>query len=339
MGARAVGPRVGEQKPLGKSPLRGNPSPESTYLPTSCLVVAAFSPTPFPFVSRAFRRRRPVPCFFFFLVRPRCLRLSLVSGPGCSALRALSSRLCFLPGRWLLPRGCCPPPPPLCLAVFVAAAWCSVFFFFPLVVRPRCLRLSLVSGPGCSGPRRCVLFALLASRFSALRALSPLLCFSPGRWLFSGGCCPPPPPPFVSRGFRRRRSVLCAPCCAVLCVPGCGAAPHCGALCRPVLCCCLLCCLVALVVAPLLVVPRPVVLPVALGPCALRRCVLRCSPALCALCCVCFVVACWCAMLLAAVRCAVCPGVLCCALPVLPALCGAVLRCAGALALCCSCGA
>ena len=38
MGARAVGPWVGEQKPLGKSPLRGNPSPESTYLPTSVLL-------------------------------------------------------------------------------------------------------------------------------------------------------------------------------------------------------------------------------------------------------------------------------------------------------------
>ena len=35
----------------------------------------------------------------------------------------------------------------------------------------------------------------------------------------------------------------------------------------------------------------------------------------------------------------VCPWVLCCAFPVLLALCGAVLRCAGALALCCSCGA
>ena len=33
-GARAVGPLVGEQKPLGKTPQRGNPSPESTYLPT-----------------------------------------------------------------------------------------------------------------------------------------------------------------------------------------------------------------------------------------------------------------------------------------------------------------
>ena len=35
VGARAVGRWVGEQKPLGKTPLRGNPSPESTYLPTS----------------------------------------------------------------------------------------------------------------------------------------------------------------------------------------------------------------------------------------------------------------------------------------------------------------
>ena len=34
VGAREVGPWVGEQKPLGKSSLRGNPSPESTYLPT-----------------------------------------------------------------------------------------------------------------------------------------------------------------------------------------------------------------------------------------------------------------------------------------------------------------
>ena len=38
VGAREVGPWVGEQKPLGKSLLRGNPSPESTYLPTSPLM-------------------------------------------------------------------------------------------------------------------------------------------------------------------------------------------------------------------------------------------------------------------------------------------------------------
>ena len=35
VGACAVGPWVGEQKPLGKTSQRGNPSPESTYLPTT----------------------------------------------------------------------------------------------------------------------------------------------------------------------------------------------------------------------------------------------------------------------------------------------------------------
>ena len=35
VGARAVGLWLGEQKPLGKTPLQRNPSPEMTYLPTS----------------------------------------------------------------------------------------------------------------------------------------------------------------------------------------------------------------------------------------------------------------------------------------------------------------
>ena len=142
-------------------------------------------------------------------------------------------------------------------------------------------------------------------------------------------------PPFLSRGFRRCRSVLCAVCCVVLCVPGCGAAPRCCALCPPVLCCPVLCCARWV---PLLVAPCPLALPVALAPCALRRCILRCFPALCALCCVCFVVARWCVLLFVALLCAVWVG-LCCAFPVLSALCGAVLRRAGALALCSSCGA
>ena len=34
VGPREVGPWVGEQKPLGKTPLGGNRSPEMTYLPT-----------------------------------------------------------------------------------------------------------------------------------------------------------------------------------------------------------------------------------------------------------------------------------------------------------------
>ena len=35
MGTHANGQWVGEQKSLGKTPMRGNPSPEMTYLPTS----------------------------------------------------------------------------------------------------------------------------------------------------------------------------------------------------------------------------------------------------------------------------------------------------------------
>ena len=279
---------------------------------------------------------RPLPCcvwrfsspplgargFFFLLPFFSCA--SVVSGflwfpaPGAAGLGAVCCLFCWPPASRLSVRtrlvcvsrlavGCSlvvAPPPPPCVSRFLSLPIGAPFFFPFFVVRPRCLWLSLVSGPGCAGPWRRVLFALLASRFSALRALSPLLCFPPGRLLLPGGCCPPPP--FVSRGFCRRRSVLCAVCCAVLCFPGCGAAPRCCALCRPVLCCCVLCCFVALVLVPLRVVPCPVVLPVALGPCALWRCVLRCSPALCALCCVCFVVACWCALLFAAVCCAVC---------------------------------
>ena len=34
VGGRAVGPCVGEERSLGMTPLRGNPSPEKTYLPT-----------------------------------------------------------------------------------------------------------------------------------------------------------------------------------------------------------------------------------------------------------------------------------------------------------------
>ena len=306
--------------------LLGSPCTLASFVsPARPLAAASWLPRPPPpsFCVSLFLSR-PLGALFFFLPFPFCA--PVVSGflwfpaPGAAGLGAVCRLFYWSPASRLSVRsrlvcvshlavGCslvvAAAPPPLCVSRFSSLPLGASFFFL-LVVRPCCLWLSLVSGPGCPGPQRCVLFALLASRLSAPRALSPLLSFSPGRWLFYGGCCPAPPPPLVSRGFRRRRSVLCAVCCALLCVPGCGAAPRCGALCRPVLCCCVLCCFAALVVVPLLVVPRPVVLPVALGPCALRRCVLRCSLALCAPCCVCFVVACWCALLFAAVCCAVC---------------------------------
>ena len=250
--------------PASRLAVRSRPFCVSRLAVGCSLVIAA--PPPLPFRVSQFSSLPLRALFFSFsssCVRPRCLWLSLVSGPGCPgpwrrvlfvlwasrcrALRALSPRLCAPPCGWLLPGGCCPPPPPLLwLALFVAAARCSVLFF-SCVVCPRGLWLSLVSGPRCPRPRRCALFALLASRFSALRALSPHSCFPPGRWLLPGGCAPPPPPPFVSRGFCRCSSVLCAAWCAVLCAPRCGAAPRCCAFCRPVLCCCVLCCFVACV--------------------------------------------------------------------------------------------
>ena len=137
---------------------------------------------------------------------------------------------------WFLP----PPPPFLCLGVFVAPAWCLgvVFFFFffsspSSPVRPRCLRLSLVSGPGCPGPRRCALFALLAFRLGSPCAcpsfvLSAWLVLAPRPFLA------PPPPPFCLAVFVAAAR-CCVPCAALCC------ASFAAVLCRVVLVgCCLL---------------------------------------------------------------------------------------------------
>ena len=146
----------------------------------------------------------------------------------------------------------------LCLAVFVASALGPPSFFFLLLFAcPCCLWLSLGLGPGCPGPWRCVLFDLLAFRFSALRALSPLCVSRP-----AVGCSPvvAAPSPFVSRGFRCCCSVLCffcflfsllvggprpllppprcvsgALCCLVL--PRCASLPRCVPCCGASHCC------------------------------------------------------------------------------------------------------
>ena len=248
------------------------------------------------------------------------------SASRCLALRALVPRLCLPLGRWLLFGGFSPPPLPfLCLAVFVAPAWCLgvfffFFFFFPFF--PCAPPLSpAFSGFGPRVPWASALCVVCSVGLPPLG--SPCACpsFVLSAWLVVAPRWLLPPPPFLSRGFRGCRSVLCAVCCVVLCLLGCGAAPRCCALCPPVLCCPVMCCARWV---PVLVAPCPPALPVALGPCALRRCVLRCSPVLC--------VFCRGAVVRAVVRCSalccVCPGVLCCAFPVLSALCGAVLRCA-----------
>ena len=352
--------------------------------------------------------------FFSSSSRPPCLWLSVFSGPGCPGpwrwfvfvvlgslcpvfvffcpppLGSSCAVACFVSPGWLLvfPESLLPPPPsPSVFRGFSSFPLGALVFFSSLFVRPRCLRLSLVSGPGCPGPWRCVLFVFLGlplpgSRCAFASFVSPAWPLAALWWLLP----PPPPPPllclavfvapagclgvfFSSSSVRPRLGLplLGSPCAfpsfvlsarslaapwwllpplcvsrfsslplgAVWRVLCCAVSPWvrcCAALLRVVspgvvLSCAVLLCCARLV--PLVVAPCPLALPVALGPCALRRCVLRCSLALCALCCLCFVVARWCVLLVAALLCAVCvPG--CCAVrslssPLCAVLCFAVL--------------
>ena len=223
----------------------------------------------------------------------------------CSVLRLFSLLLCS----WLLAwrssvvlAVCCPPP----FRCARGALCCLVL--------PRCAALP-------SGVLRC----RVAVFRPACRALVPRLAV-----LWAAARCAV----FVGASV----CVLCCAvgCCCVLCrVPGRAVrlgCSRCGLLSGFGLCCLVLCCAVSWVrccaslvrvgqpsvvllcaglfcfarFVPLLVVPCPLALPVDLGSFALRRCVLQCSRALCALCCVCFVVACWCVLLFAAVLGAVC---------------------------------
>ena len=304
-------------------------------------------------------------CFFFFFFFPLLPRAPVVYGflrflaPGalglgamfwlfflasrCLALRALSPRLCLPLGRWLLSAGSCPAPPsPFVPRGFRRSCWvpwCFFFLFFSFFLF--FLRAPPLS-PAFSGfrPRVPRASALCVVCFVGLPLLgSP--CDFPSSMLSAWPLAapwwllPPAPPPLCVSRF----SLLpLAAVCRVLCCAVCPWVRCCAALLRVVspgvvLSCAVLLCCARLV--PLLIAPCPLALLVALGSCALRRFVLRCSPALCALCCVCFVVARWCVLLFAALLCAVCvPG--CCAVrslssPLCAVLCFAVLvrsRCA-----------
>ena len=182
-------------------------------------------------VSRGFRRSVPGFFFLFFLfLRPRVSRFFWFPAPGALGLGAvcclfhwppasrcaLSPLLCFPRGRWLLTGGCSPLLLPFCVSGFLSLN------FFSFVVRLRCLRLFRVSGPGCPGPWRSVLFVSRAAGCGAP-------CFA------SSGV--------VSCGAA---SVVCFVLCLVLCgvlVSGWVLAPCCGGSCCAVfvvLCCCAL---------------------------------------------------------------------------------------------------
>ena len=143
------------------------------------------------------------PLSFAAVAVPRWL---FFSASRCLALRALAPRLCLPLGRWLLSGGCSPAPLPFCASRFLSLLLGAlvVFFFSPSSsssVRPPCLRLSLVSGPGCPGPRRlrCLLCWPSASRLSVRLSLFCAFRLAVGCSLVVAA----PPPPFWSRGFRR----------------------------------------------------------------------------------------------------------------------------------------
>ena len=286
--------------------------------------------SPFPFAALAFCFAWPLRslCFFFFpCPRPRCLSLSLVSGPGClepwrcallffsrlSALRALS--LFFFP----LAVGCslllAAPPAILCVRLVSLLLAVSPFFFLPACA-PVVFGFLWFPAPGALGLRAvfCLLCGPPASRASVRSLL--FLCLD---WPFLAPCWLLPPPPFcVSRFSSLPLGAVCR--VSRVAVLRCAAA-RCVARCCAVVCCVVL--LRSVGAAARRAVPSGA--PRRPRPCALRRSVLRCSPPLCVFC-RCVVV---CAVVHRSAWCCVCSWVLFCVFPVLSALCGALLRCAG----------
>ena len=145
---------------------------------------------------------------FLFFCAPAFSGFLCFAAPGALSLGAVCCLFCWSPASRLFVRsrclfvfrlavGCCSlvvaaPPSLLCLAVFVAAARCPPLFFL------LCSALACFLGARrrflpAAAPFPLLLFVLLVSRFSVLRALSVPLCFPPGRWLLPCGCCPPLP--------------------------------------------------------------------------------------------------------------------------------------------------
>ena len=142
--------------------------------------------------------------------------------PGCSCLSSLPWRFFFFFFFFFFPFFFFFFSLPLPL--FVAPPWCLgvVFFFFfffffssrsSFSVRPLCPRLSLVSGPGCLGPRRlrCLLCWPAASGLSVRLFLFRAFRLAVGCSLVVAA----PPPPLLFLAVSVAAARCCVPCCAV----------------------------------------------------------------------------------------------------------------------------
>ena len=245
-----------------------------------------------------------------------CWRACVV--PLCCALLC-----CFAPACLLAVLAACPPPPGV--GAVPCALWCCrAVLPFRLVfcgaVLPCSVLRVVVWCPAllCCG----LLDAMRCSLCHALGCCSVL-------WRISGRVVRLP---FSRSGLLSGFAV----CCHLRwCGVSLGAVPRCSALCCAVVCCAILVrsfCAAACCVVPSGAVGHPGVLRFA------ALCFVVIPRAVCSVLCV----HCSGVVLRAVVRCCAlrcgCFGVSCCAFPVLTALCGAVLRCAGAPALCCLCG-
>ena len=354
---------------------------------STALALCGFPPPPFCFLIFAFEASAPFVCcwispalLLLFCVFPSFFQLFAAPAPCGFPLFSVLGALGLSPRSFLL-----------------RARLASARFF----VRPLCLRLSLVSGPGCLGPWRCA-FSFPRPFFFApvfrFWASAPLVCFwfSPAllfpfwfsAFLFFLLFAPPPrlcvcylgllnPLPgspcapaafvFFGCGVFWGGSLCAVLCCVVLLVAAVCCAVSLVVLSRCVVrvvaCCLVLVCVAVCCAVSLGAVLRRVLERTSAYRCAVVRCAFLsrsvwCHCALCralgrcllALCfsesprAVCSVLCVSClGVLLRAVVCpcalrCVGPAVPCCAFPVLSALCGAALRCAGAVVLCwCGC--
>ena len=243
------------------------------FLPGRWLLPGGCSPPPCV-VSCGFRCCRSV--LVFFLCAPVVSGFLWFPAPGALGLGAVCclfcrppasrlsvrSRLFVFPARplaapwWLL------PPPPFVSCGFRCCRSVLCFFFCSLAVLACspppaacvvpcavcCCRAALPSCVACRAvvPHLAVLWA--AARCAVLVGVFVcVLCCA------VGCCCVlcPASAQAVRLGCSQCGCCLVlvcvAVCRAVLCAPGCGAAPRCCVSCLPVLCCCALCCFVALV--------------------------------------------------------------------------------------------